>query len=198
MHNHESTSLGSTPPRPASAAAALSRRRLVAGGAWTVPVIAAAVAAPLAAASGEPVDGAIAIVGTQSPFVDCNLRNAPLCVKLTARLGAIPVGTAVTLSFDPGLIDVAFTDDNVAASGSDGVLTALLTTEIPAGTSLNIHIRVTRAAAKGGVQRSYIDGVDTRGWSWGCWTTDLDASLQVRPSETRTSDNSARRVITVR
>ncbi|NQX27916.1 hypothetical protein HQQ81_11255 [Microbacteriaceae bacterium VKM Ac-2854] len=175
----------------------LSRRRVVATGAWTIPAITVAVATPAAAAS-EQVDGCIRIVGNQQSRVDCNLRSAPSCVQLTAITGPIPVGTAITLEFDPKLIAVRFTDDKVDARTAAGTITAILKVAVPEHTSMNLHIEVTRAAVRGGSQRGYTGWRDTRGWGWGCDVTDLSASLEIRPRETNTTNNAASRRITVR
>lgn len=176
---------------------ALTRRRVVATSAWTIPAITLAVATPVAAAS-QAVDGCITIVGNQNSRVDCNLRNAPSCIQLAAITGPIPVGTAITLEFDPSLISVRFTDDKVQARGAGGTVTGLLKIAVPERTALNLHIEVTRAAARGGSQRGYTGWRDSRGWNWGCDIAELTASLQTRPRETKTSNNVASRKITVR
>ncbi|MFK3676441.1 hypothetical protein ACI2IP_01835 [Microbacterium sp. NPDC090218] len=72
----------------------VSRRTLVKGAAWSVPVIAAAVATPLAAASGDievgafSLDGTCGILGTLGPGF--TLQAGPTV--------ALPVGTSVTIT----------------------------------------------------------------------------------------------------
>jgi hypothetical protein len=198
--NHASDTIITTAaPRPdrSSPDGSLTRRRVVATGAWTVPALTLAVATPAAAAS-QLVDGCIRIVGDQQSRVDCNLRGAPSCIQLAAITGPIPVGTAITLDFDPKLISVRFTDDKVDARSAGGTITAILKVAVPEHTSMNLHIEVTRAAARGGSQRGYTGWRETRGWGWGCDVTELTASLEIRQGETNKSNNAASRKITVR
>ncbi|NQX11486.1 hypothetical protein HQQ80_07605 [Microbacteriaceae bacterium VKM Ac-2855] len=207
QHQHSALSDGGSTSSPAAptaqtspSSAVMTRRRVVAGAAWSGPVITVLAAAPSAAAShgSKPVDGCIDLEGCQPPSVDCNIRNAPTCVTIRAQRGAIPVGTAVTLSFDPALIAARFTDGSVTATETDGIVTGLLTVAVAAGATLVLPIDVTRAAPLGGAQRAHAGWKDTRGWSSHCSSAKLDATLQVLPGEIRSSNNSARRSITVR
>lgn len=74
----------------------VSRRTLVKGAAWSVPVIAAAVATPLAAASGDVEVGAFTVNG------DCGVLGLGLLatgVEITASPTApLPAGTSIALT----------------------------------------------------------------------------------------------------
>lgn len=119
-----------------------SRRTLVKGAAWSVPVIAAAVATPLAAASGPNFDvavsasctgnydldgllGLIAGVPLVGPGVATTVQNLLAAVGITpfqsrgftinAAEGTIPAGTQFTLATDPGLIDLTLLSGAIQA-----------------------------------------------------------------------------------
>lgn len=112
----------------------LSRRTVVKGAAWSVPVIAAAVATPLAAASAPAFDvavaascdgnydltgllGAINAIPLAGPTVGSTVQGLLGAIGLTpfvsrgftisAAEGTIPAGTQFTLTTDPGLIDLS-------------------------------------------------------------------------------------------
>lgn len=79
----------------------VSRRTLVKGAAWSVPVIAAAVATPLAAASGDIEVGAFALNGT------CGVLGV-LGPGFTLTAGPstpLPVGTTITVT-GSGIADI--------------------------------------------------------------------------------------------
>lgn len=174
----------------------LSRRRVMSTAAWTIPAITIAVATP-AAATSPKIDGCIRIVGDQPSRVDCNLRCAPSCVQLIAISGSIPVGTPIRLDFDPSLIAVRFTDDNVDASAAGGTITGVLTRAVPEHTTLNLHIEITRSPSRGGAVRGYSGWRETRGWGWGTASAELAATL-VLPGDSNAGNNVAVREITVR
>lgn len=128
-----------------------SRRTVVKGAAWSVPVIAAAVATPLAAASATPAAfdvevtpacagnydltgllGLINAIPLVGPTVGTTVQNLLAGVGLTpfqtrgytisAVEGTIPSGTQFTLATDAGLIDLGLLPGAIDA-GVLGIVT---------------------------------------------------------------------------
>lgn len=91
-HSPESPSSDGTP-----------RRAVVRGAAWSIPVIAAAVAAPQAAASGAGIDAA---AWAEADFTDGGLRTrlSGGVVAGPASGGDIPAGVLLTLTMDVTLV----------------------------------------------------------------------------------------------
>ena len=116
----------------------LSRRTVVKGAAWSIPVMAAAIAAPAAVATGGPnwdaqVDGSCAndyelsaltalvgagLVGVvQAALAPLGLTpNASRTFTITALEGTIPAGTQFTLSYPAGLIDLTALETLIEAN----------------------------------------------------------------------------------
>lgn len=130
----------------------VSRRSLVKGAAWSVPVIAAAVATPLAAASGDielgafHIDGSCGVLGVLGPgFTLTAGPSEPL-----------PVGTSVTIT-GSGIANIGV----FSVTGGTASVTVLsptsrqvvLTSALPAGatiafrTTLSISVAFTLNAA---------------------------------------------------
>jgi hypothetical protein len=106
----------------------ISRRTIVKGAAWSIPVMAAAVAAPAAVATGGPTwdvtvagsclndykDTALAalIPGALTQTVRAALalvgltRPASRTFTITATAGTVPAGTTFSMSYPAGLIDI--------------------------------------------------------------------------------------------
>lgn len=128
-----------------------SRRTIVKGAAWSVPVIAAAVATPLAAASTDLDVGAYTLAGT------CGVLGllGP-GFTLTAGTAPLPVGTAVTVT-GSGVANIGVfgvtggTAEVGILSGTSRLIT--LTAELPAGatiafrTTLSITVAFQLSAA---------------------------------------------------
>lgn len=79
------------------------RRAVVRGAAWSIPVIAAAVAAPYAAASGAGIDAA---AWAEADFTDGGLRTrlSGGVMAGPASGGEIPAGVLLTLTMDVTLV----------------------------------------------------------------------------------------------
>lgn len=107
----------------------ISRRTIVKGAAWSIPVMAAAVAAPAAVATGGPAWD-VAVTGNclndyedsaLNSLVPGPLRNtvraalaalgftrpAERSFTITAAEGTVPAGTTFSLAYPDGLIDIA-------------------------------------------------------------------------------------------
>lgn len=128
------------------------RRTVNKAAAWSVPVIAAAVSAPMAAASVvTQFDVAISsecVGGITIPLTSINAFGDP-SFTITAASGAIPVGTTFTLSsaalLSAGVID---TDGNlldVAVLG-DGSLLITTQAEIAEGSSVDVAVPISDGA----------------------------------------------------
>ncbi len=116
-----------------------SRRTIVKGAAWSVPVIAAAVATPLAAASGDAgdfqLDGTCGALGLLGVGFD-----------LTAGAVDLPTGTTVTVTTSGianlGLLTATGGLADVTLLGATGnVIT--LTAPLPAGTTLSLRTTIS-------------------------------------------------------
>jgi len=115
----------------------LSRRSVVKGAAWTVPVIAATVAAPFAAASTSDV-GAFRLQGT------CGVPGflGPGFVLSSSADTALPVGTSVRINgsgvADIGVFSVTGGTASVTVlSGTSRLIT--LTSALPAGSTMELR-----------------------------------------------------------
>ncbi|MDF2560125.1 MAG: hypothetical protein K0R99_1571 [Microbacterium sp.] len=123
----------------------VSRRTLVKGAAWSVPIIAAAVATPLAAASVVDV-GAFALRGT------CGVLGllGPGFTLQAGPTAPLPVGTTVTVT-GSGIANIG----EFAASGgtanvailSDTSRQITLTSELPAGATIAFRTNLSITVA---------------------------------------------------
>jgi len=146
----------------------LSRRTMVKGAAWSVPVLATAVAVPMASASTVPTwNGAVTgfcsgqydisvlrgIVGnTLVNTVQAALGllgiqpNASRGFTITATQGSIPAGTVYRLQGPAGLIDLSILQGLIAANVAgivdvnNGAYDITLNQAIPQGSSLTIDL----------------------------------------------------------
>lgn len=118
----------------------IRRRTVITGAAWSVPVIAAAIGTPLAAASGSDagdfiLDGSCGSLGILGPGF-----------TLTAGMVPLPVGTIITVS-GSGVGDVgAFTVTGGAASVvvvSPTSRRIILTAPLPAGATIDARTTLT-------------------------------------------------------
>ena len=123
----------------------LSRRTLVKGAAWSVPIIAAAVATPLAAASVVDV-GAFALRGS------CGVLGV-LGPGFTLQAGPttpLPVGTTVTVT-GSGVANIGSfgatggTPDIAILSGTSRQIT--LTADVPAGATIAFRTTLSISVA---------------------------------------------------
>lgn len=131
----------------------LSRRTVVKGAAWSVPVIAAAVATPLASASVLNSDlvasfaGPITL-GLTLPVVG-NVASINTVNTLTVTNNgttASPAGATVTVAYDSSLLTLNITGAGISVLGSDGNFTVTLPAIQP-GTSLTINLGTTLDSA---------------------------------------------------
>ncbi|WP_350351559.1 hypothetical protein ABS642_20530 [Microbacterium sp. A8/3-1] len=116
----------------------LSRRALVKGAAWSVPVVAVAVATPLAAASVPP-PAAFWATGATVSVVSGNATNYTLeGSDSEGELASLPVGSSVTITPDAG-VTLAFVSSLgiTVTSNPDGTITAVIT----AADTTNVRIR---------------------------------------------------------
>jgi len=81
----------------------ISRRRVIKGAAWSLPVIAAAVAAPLAAASSTPSDGCLRFIGT-------NFTKKSLKFKVQNQCETPVTSVEVLITWDGGSLAVPLGD----------------------------------------------------------------------------------------
>lgn len=123
----------------------LSRRAVVKGAAWSVPVIAAAVATPLAAASVAGADLTPSLSGPITlsltalglPVATINTPNTLTITNLTATPST--AGNTVNLVFPSSLLTLNITGTGISLLGSDGNYTITLPS-IPANGSLTIGL----------------------------------------------------------
>lgn len=121
-----------------------NRRNVVIGAAWSVPVIAAAVAAPAAAASSIELGafqllGTCGILGTLGPGFTLTAGSAPL-----------PVGTQITITgsgvANIGIFSVTGGTASVTVlSGTSRLIT--LTAELPAGATIEFRTTLSVSVA---------------------------------------------------
>lgn len=116
----------------------ISRRTLVKGAAWSVPVVAAAVATPLAAASGGGNVGAFTLNGT------CGVLGVigPGFLLTASGSAPLPAGTVITITgsgvANIGVFSVTGGTATVAVlSATSRQIT--LTTALPAGATLALR-----------------------------------------------------------
>ncbi|WP_146078082.1 hypothetical protein [Subtercola sp. Z020] len=126
----------------------LERRTVVKTAAWSVPAIALAVAAPMAAASGDVDLGAYRLTGT------CGVLGVvgPGFTLTAGPTEALPVGTTITISgsgvANIGVFSVSGGTANVAVlSGTSRQIT--LTSELPAGATLTARTTLSISVAFG-------------------------------------------------
>lgn len=136
----------------------INRRKVVKGAAWSIPVIAAAVAAPSAAASGDPVAGwDVGITGTcsgtfKADGLASNVLNALTGIlglkpairnfRISAHEGTIPAGTRFQLSHG-GILDLnlfAWSTLGLTLLSPGPVATLSLTNPLPFGQSITIDL----------------------------------------------------------
>lgn len=124
-----------------------SRRAVVKGAAWSVPVIAAAVAAPAASASTSEL-GALALNGT------CGLLGVlgPGFTLTASATAPIPAGTVINISgsgvANIGVFSVTGGLASVAVlSGTGRQVT--LTADLPAGATLDLRTTLSISVAFG-------------------------------------------------
>ncbi|MFB8189666.1 hypothetical protein ACFC14_10105 [Microbacterium sp. NPDC055988] len=124
----------------------VSRRTLVKGAAWSVPVIAAAVATPLAAASGLNDDLVPALSGPITLTLGLGLATINTVNTLTITnngTDASPAGATAVVQYNPGLLSLNIaTVAGVSVGGADGNYTLTLPS-IPAGGNLSIGLGTT-------------------------------------------------------
>ncbi|WP_424936250.1 MULTISPECIES: hypothetical protein [Bacteria] len=117
----------------------VSRRTLVKGAAWSLPVIAVASAAPMAAAStpgggvveGFSVDGSCGLLGALGPGFTVKAGTTPIPVGTTIRIHTTGLAKVDLVSLSgQGLADVTLIGSND--------LGVTLTGEIPAQQQMNI------------------------------------------------------------
>lgn len=124
-----------------------SRRTIVKGAAWSVPVIAAAVATPLAAASTGDVElGAFTTAGT------CGVLGVlgPGFTLTASGTAPLPVGTTITITgsgvANIGVFSVTGGTASVAVlSGTSRQIT--LTSELPAGATIAFRTTLSISVA---------------------------------------------------
>lgn len=113
----------------------ISRRTIMKGAAWSVPVIAAAVATPMAAASGGDVgafsvDGDCGVLGLLLPgFVIAAGPSAPLPAGTVIDITATGIANVQLFSISSALADIQL------LSPTSQRIT--LVSDLPAGTSFN-------------------------------------------------------------
>ncbi|GHD09786.1 hypothetical protein [Zhihengliuella salsuginis] len=128
------------------------RRTVNKAAAWSVPVIAAAVSAPMAAASVvTQFDVAISsecVGGITIPLTSINAFGDPT-FEIAAATGTIPVGTTFTLSsaavLSAGVIDTGGNLLDVSLLG-DGSLLITTQAEIVAGSPVTIAVPISDGA----------------------------------------------------
>ncbi|WP_136044435.1 hypothetical protein [Microbacterium sp. K41] len=127
----------------------ISRRTVVKGAAWSVPVIAAAVATPLAAASLTDSD----LVPALSGPITLSLGVGPLAVASIATVNTLtitndgpaasPAGATTTIQYTPSLLTLNIGPvAGVTVAGTDGNYTLTLPS-IPAGGNVVINLGTT-------------------------------------------------------
>ncbi|NQX12617.1 hypothetical protein HQQ80_13330 [Microbacteriaceae bacterium VKM Ac-2855] len=143
----------------------ISRRTLTSTAAWTVPTIAVAVAAPLAAAS--PVGTPLAVL-SQTVFHE---NQNHLGIKTTISVGGVPlVGARVTVS----ILDTRFAFDNAGASG--GGHYGFVTFVTDATGSFTGAVKIVTALKKVDVSTFFIFAITPAG---GTTTSTASAAVQI-------------------
>ncbi|WP_309080396.1 hypothetical protein [Zhihengliuella sp.] len=138
----------------------LSRRSVTKAAAWSMPVIAAAVAAPMASASpATTFDVTVAgscVGGITIPLTDITAFGDPT-FTITATTGAIPAGTIFNLSTGSLLsLGVISSSDLLTASLlDDGSIQLVTTGEIAEGSSVTVSVPVSDAAINADLLGNY-------------------------------------------
>lgn len=124
----------------------IERRTIIKGAAWSAPVIAAAVAAPMAAASTSSFD--VRVQREKCTLIGASIGNAQKPrFSVYAEAGTIPTGTTFTLTVTNGLLNLGlFQDDpnagyevvDVAVFGTSKVYTITTTRDITSGSPLRV------------------------------------------------------------
>jgi hypothetical protein len=130
----------------AGASTSIGRRTVLTGAAWSLPVIALAVATPGASASGGAV-----VVGSYVITGDCGvLFTTDVSFTLTASSTApLPVGTQVQItSNNPGEVGEWVIDGGTATQSVAGTVhTFVLTSEIPVNGSVSFRSDLNQTQA---------------------------------------------------
>ena len=131
-------------------AVGVSRRTVVKGAAWSVPVVAVAVATPLAAASGPAAPAATFwATGATVSVVSGNVTNYTVeGSDANGNLALLPAGTSVMIVPEPGVsLQVVNATGIVTTANPDGSITAIITgSDI---TNIRIQFRPTGPSGSG-------------------------------------------------
>lgn len=136
--------------------AGVSRRTVVKGAAWSLPVIAVAVAAPLAAASG-PAEATFWATGATVSVVSGNVTNYTLEGNdANGNLATLPVGSTVTIIPQPGVtLELVSATGIVATLNADGSITAIIAAD--GVTNVRLQFRPTGPSGSGYSIRTDVD-----------------------------------------
>lgn len=134
----------------------LSRRTLVKGAAWSVPVVAVAIATPLAAASATPAATFWATGATVS-VVSGNVTNFTVeGSDANGNLALLPAGTSVMIVPDPGVtLQIVNATGIVVTMNPDGSITGVITASDI--TNVRIQFRPTGPSGTGYAITTNID-----------------------------------------
>lgn len=135
----------------------LSRRTLVKGAAWSVPVVAVAVATPLAAASVTPPAATFWATGATVSVVSGNVTNFTVeGSDADGNLALLPAGTSVMIVPDPGVtLQIVNAIGIVATMNPDGSVTGVITASDI--TNVRIQFRPTGPSGSGYAITTNID-----------------------------------------
>lgn len=135
----------------------LSRRTLVKGAAWSVPVVAVAVATPLAAASQTPPAATFWATGATVSVVSGNVTNFTVeGSDADGNLALLPAGTSVMIVPDPGVtLQVVNAIGIVVTANPDGSVTGVITASDI--TNVRIQFRPTGPSGSGYAITTNID-----------------------------------------
>ncbi|WP_341944872.1 hypothetical protein [Microbacterium sp. LWH11-1.2] len=127
----------------------LSRRTLVKSAAWSVPVVAVAVATPLAAASQTPPPATFWATGATVSVVSGNVTNFTVeGSDADGNLALLPAGTSVMIVPDPGVtLQVVNAIGIVVTQNPDGSITGVITASDI--TNVRIQFRPTGPSGSG-------------------------------------------------
>ena len=135
----------------------LSRRTLVKGAAWSVPVVAVAVATPLAAASETPPAATFWATGATVSVVSGNVTNFTVeGSDANGNLALLPAGTSVMIVPDAGVtLQVVNAIGIVVTTNPDGSITGVITASDI--TNVRIQFRPTGPSGSGYAITTNID-----------------------------------------
>ncbi len=135
----------------------LSRRTLVKGAAWSVPVVAVAVATPLAAASETPPAATFWATGATVSVVSGNVTNFTVeGSDANGNLALLPAGTSVMIVPDAGVtLQVVNAIGIVVTTNPDGSITGVITASDI--TNIRIQFRPTGPSGSGYAIMTNID-----------------------------------------